>query len=325
MEYRYQHFVPRTYLEAWQNDNEKLRIRNAKTGKVFYRPPKEFMGKNEYYTITADDFLIHTEEDLEAIFGELKEYKIIIGGEEITDLKLFSDNYRTIDDWEIYNLDGSEADKEIIKGSLKKKRVLDIEFGFHAIEGDWNIIRDEIQKTVDSKGYKLNIEVADRLVDFIVTQKERTEGRKREYQEILDVMMGDLKGTFGEENYNTIFKEYLNAYFRKTIRRYQNGEEEHHAKKSKDLLRQLHTVIYKATGNRTFITSDNPVFRITDNSFYKGKYNGIYMPITPNIMVALYKGDNMSYTIGQMPVNLIKRINRKIKEGATRFYVEKDK
>jgi len=324
-EYTFQHIVPKTYIEVWENEDNFLKIRKNGSDKAFYKSPQTFMGENNYYTITADDFLIHTESDLEEIFGELKEYKILIDGKETAVLKDFSSYYKDIDQWDIFNEDGSIADKTAIKKSLSSKRILDIEFGFHAIESDWNIIRDEIQNASEDKTYKLNLEVADRLVDFIVTQKDRTETRKKEYKKIIDTLTLNLKDSLGEDNYNEIFNEHLEAYFKKTVRKYQEGEEGTAGRVLEEKIRELTTVIYTATGNKHFVTSDNPVLMLSDKTVYKGSYNGLYMAITPKIMIGLYHGDNMRYRVRQMPVNLMKRINRKIIQEANRFYIEVDK
>lgn len=324
-EYTYQHIVPRTYLEVWENENNFLKVRKYGSDKSFYKSSQSFMGENNYYTITADDYLIHSENDLKEIFGELRGYKIFLDGKELTELHEISGHYGDFDRWEIYNFDGTEADKASIKDSLSKKRVLDIELGFHNIESDWNIIRREIEKVCEDKEYKLNLKVADRLVNFLVTQKDRTEKRKQEYYKLFDIMSGGFKEYSEDVEYKKLIQEYTDAYFRKTVRKYQEGEEGTAGSVAEEQYRNLHTVFYKATGGKYFLTSDSPVMILNDKSIYGGKYNGLYMPVTPNIMVALYRGDNMSYTVCQMPVNLIRKLNRKLAKESTRFFIEMDK
>lgn len=152
---------------------------------------------------------------------------------------------------------------------LKKKRNLDIVFGFHEIEGDWNVIRDKIEKAVEDKSHKLNLDIALKLIEFKAAQKSRNEGKKKEYKEIIDTMFGFLKDNIIDDGYDKIFSEQVDAIFKKTLRGYQNMEEDSMIEKEENLMKELHILLYKATTNRKFLTSNNPVFVIFDRDFYR--------------------------------------------------------
>lgn len=323
-EYKFQHYIPRTYLEAWENDHQKLRVHKKGTDSFFYKATDSVLGENDYYTLKAEDTLILTDGDKKDIFGSLLNYDIVLDDKKLKTLDDIMLNYYRFNDWLINTPDGTIIDRELIKHTIDSKRILDIEKGWHQIEGDWKIIREEITKTLDDTTYNLSIEVANRLIEYITSQKSRNNAKKDEYREIIDMLIGFLKMELSEDDYNKILDEYTEAYFLKAIRGYQDINPESIILKEQDLMMNLHIVLYKTTGNKTFFTSDNPAFTIIDTKFYKAKYAGLYFPVTPDILVALHKGDTFSYTIRDMPVNMIRRFNQRVIENSNRFYVKKD-
>lgn len=103
---------------------------------------------------------------------------------------------------------------------------------------------------------------------------------------------------------------------------FQNGNKENHILKVRKALDKLHIVFYKSTGNESFITLDKPVFIIDDNdSFMKGKMNGLYFPITPKLLCAMYRGEANKYTVTDMPENTVRLINNLIKTKSKEFYI----
>ena len=52
--YKYQHLVPRTYLEAQDNQDNYLKVCKVNFDVTFYKKANELMGENNYYTISAD-------------------------------------------------------------------------------------------------------------------------------------------------------------------------------------------------------------------------------------------------------------------------------
>jgi len=320
-EYVFQHYVPRTYLEAWENSSGKLRVHKKDSKKFFYKSAQSMLGENDYYTLKADKLLVLSEQDKLNIFGELTKYIIELDGHKLTSCEEFAQNYYRYDEWSISDQYGNDVDVHEIKDSVDKKRILDIEKGWHKVEGDWKQVREEIGKTMDDKSYNLNIDISAKLVNYITAQKSQNNSKKEEYREIIESLIGFLKDGMTDKEYNQIISEFTDAYFLKAIRRYHEEKEESLILKEQELMKNLHIVLYKAVSGKKYYTSDNPAFTILDTKFYKGKYAGLYFPITPDIMLALHKGDTYSYTRREMPYNMIRRVNQRVVENSNRFYI----
>ncbi|MGX8795143.1 DUF4238 domain-containing protein [Fusibacter sp. JL298sf-3] len=323
-EYKFQHYVPRTYLEAWENDRQKVHVFMKDPNRDFYKSTDEVLGQNDFYTLTPSNILILTDDDRQEIFGDLRNYNISVEDKKLDNLFDVSMNYYRFDEWDIESKDGSEFSKKDIKAEIERKRILDIEKGWHDIEGEWNRLRDEVIETMNNKSHNLSLDDKCKLVTFITTQKSRNVNKKNEIREDIDSNFGFLKENMTDEEYEEIFGEQASAYFLKLIRTYQKGDEESLVLKEEEQMRNLHMVFYRTIGNKKFLTSDNPAFVIIDKTFYKGRYDGLYFPITPNLLLALHRGETLSYTRRDMPENMIRRVNKRIKENATRFYIKHD-
>jgi len=323
-EYKFQHYVPRTYLEAWENNRQRVHVFMKDTGRDFHKLTSEVLGQNNFYTLKSEDMLILTDEDRVEIFGELLKYQISLDEDNLDDLLDLSKNYYRFDEWTIESKDGSTVDREYLKSEIEKKRILDIEKGWHEIEGEWNYLRDEITKTMDNKSHNLKLEDGQKIIRYITSQKSRNVSKKEEYREMIDSILSFTKENMTEDEYKQIIDEFTDAYFLKSVRKYQQEDEDSLILKEQNLMMNLHMVFYRTTGGKKFLTSDNPVFTIIDKKFYKGRFDGLYFPLTPDLLVALHRGETYMYTRADMPINKIRRVNRYIKENTERFYVKYD-
>lgn len=323
-EYKFQHYVPRTYLEAWENNNHRLHVFVKENDREFYKLSSEMLGENDFYTLKADDNLVLSDDDRLEIYGDLLNYEISLDDKKLTNLFDISMSYYRFDEWEMVAKDGSEFYRENIKSEIEKKRILDIEKGWHKIESEWNPLRDKIITTMNDKSHNLKLEDGQKLITYITSQKSRNVSKKEEYREVIDSLMNFLKENMTLDEYKKVIDEFSEAYFLKTVRKYQEGNNESLILKEENLMRNLHMVFYRTTNRKKFLTSDNPAFTILDKKFYKGKYAGLYFPINPDLIVALYRGETYRYTRADMPVNMIRRINKYIKESSNRFYIKYD-
>lgn len=323
-DYEFQHYVPRTYLEAWHNKDGKLKVYKKGTESHFFRSPNSILGENDYYTINTNSLLALNEKDKEEIFGMLNNYSIKLDGERLRSIDEYVQNYYRFDEWCIRNLHGENADKQILKETIDSKRILDIEKGWQNFENDWKQIREEIIKTIEDRTYNLDINVSAKIINYIASQKFRNNTKKDEYREIIDSLFNFFKESMTDSEYDQIVDEFTSAYFLKSVRRFQGDDKNSVLIKEQELMKQLHIVLYTAVQKKKFLTSDNPVFLIQDKKFYKGKYSGLYFPITPNVLLALYKGDTYTYTRSVMPTNMLRRVNRRIIENSNRFYIKVD-
>lgn len=320
-EYVFQHYVPRTYIEAWENNDGKLKIHKKESGEYFYRSSNSIMGENDYYTLNADTLLALSNQEKIEIFGDLNTYIIEFEGRQLTTIDDFVKKYYSFDKWHIRNKDGSDIDVKGIKENIEKKRILGIEKAWHKIESEWKQVRNEIIKAMEDTSNYLSYDVLVKLVSFITAQKSRNDSKKGEYRVIIDSFISSIKDAIDDKEYKQIINEFTDAYFLKSIKQFQVEAKDSLLLKEQKMIESLHTVFYKAVPNKKFYTSDNPVFAIVDKKFYKGKYAGLYFPISPDILVGFYNGEAHSYTKHVMPVNMMRRINKKIIENSNRFYV----
>lgn len=320
-EYTFQHYVPRTYLEAWEIDKHRVHVFMKDTSRDFHKPTSEVLGQNNFYTLKSEDMLILTDEDRIEIFGELLKYQISLEGKNLDDLLELSKNYYRFDEWTIESTDSTDVDRANLKSEIEKKRILDIEKGWHEIEGEWDSLRSEIIKTMNSKSHNLKLKDGQKIIRYITSQKSRNMSKKEEYRKMIDSILSFISENMTTDEYNQIIDEFTEAYFLKSVRKYQQEDEDSLIIKEQNLMMNLHMVFYRATGRKKFLTSDNPAFTIIDKKFYKGRFDGLYFPLTPDLLVALHRGETYRYTRADMPVNKIRRVNRYIKENTNRFYI----
>jgi len=138
---------------------------------------------------------------------------------------------------------------------------------------------------------------------------------------MIDIILSVIKDDLNED-YEKILDEYARCFFLKKLGEFQSRNEENHILKVRKSLDKLHIVFYKSTGSTRFITSDKPVFIIDDNDcLMNGKMNGLYFPITPKLLCAMYRGEANKYTVMDMPENIIKYINKLIITKSKEFYI----
>lgn len=321
--YRNQHYVPQVYLKAWTDNSGQLFLYNkdktlnkhSETEKVLYSP--------HLYTRTALDSLILTDDDIDIIFGRLKEYVIKFNGVIIDSIYELAKQYELFDEWEILNSDGTQAKKKKIKHEIDQAKITTTERRWDQIENNWIILKDRIERTVTARKGGLSRTDIEQLYNFMIAQRWRTPQSIHFYSELINPLLNSLKEQFDDETYKEIMNEYSGAYFKKAIMRYQDRDEKSHIVKEIELIKECTVVFYIVENEHHFHTSDNPVFIITDSNFYNGKFNGMYFPLTPSILCAIYKGDSKEYNIQSMPSELICDFNQLIIANSNKYFISK--
>lgn len=321
--YKKQHYVPQTYLDAWKDNHNKVYVYNKVDGELHkYCKTERVLYENDIYTKTANDNVTLTEKEICEIFKVLDEYKIKYVDEnyekDLTTHDEYSTYYYDFEKWVIRREDGSIVSKKGIKDSIDKTRITTLEEQWKCIENNWSSLRENIEYCINNE-IELTDKVLDDLIEFLVAQKYRTPKSLKASQNLIGDILQPMKSYMGNWYQKEI--DYLGQeYFKNQILKYQNEDSRGIICKEIETLKTFHLVLFKAL-DRMFITSDSPVFNIHDNDFYKGKYNAIYLPISPYLMLGIFKGSSTRYSVDELPSNVVRRFNKKIKENSFRYYV----
>lgn len=321
--YKKQHYIPQTYLEAWNDSSNKIYVYQKKDNKLFkHSKVDKVLYENDLYTKTVKDTIILKQEDKEKIFNELHQYNIYYKSDKeekiLKTVEEFSTYYVDFDNWIIKRENGLVVSKKPLKDSIEKKRLTDLEEGWKTIENDWATLRSNIEDSIKNKN-SITRDKMDAVLEFIVAQKNRTPKALEECTTIIEKVMSPIKESMGdiyEIEKNSLGK----LLFKNQISRYQNEDSRSNILIEINQLRKLQMVFFKPIG-RKFITSDSPVLKIIDNNFFKGRYNGIYFPISPDLMVALYRGNNSKCMVDKLESNVVRRVNARIKKESLKYYV----
>ena len=141
---KYHHLIPRTYLRAWANASDTLRVEfKNKPGHITDRNVDRIAGINDYYSIRAG-MPICTESDAETIFQPVKDYIVEYKGEQLQTPLQLNHNFSNFSEWTIKRHDGTIVSKNRIKREIDKIKVKDIEVNWSSkYENLW---KDEVKK-----------------------------------------------------------------------------------------------------------------------------------------------------------------------------------
>lgn len=322
--YKRQHYVPQTYLQSWNDGTRKIYLYKKEDNKLYrHSTVDKVLYENDLYTKTIEDTVILTDKEKREIFEVLDGYKVHYKSEreekDLTTFDEFATYYFDFENWTIVRNNDSIVSKKQIKDSIEKVRITILEEQWNCIENDWSNLRDNIEKFIEEKKSLSRAEL-EAIVEFLVAQKYRTPKALEQCKDLIGSVMVPIKNDMSDNMYEIERESLGTAYFKEQIAKFQNNDSGSNILKEIEILKQCHVAFIRPIG-REFITSDNPVLILIDNSFFKGNYNGIYLPISPNLMVALYKGNNQKYTVGTLRNNIVRRFNRRMKDNSLKYYV----
>lgn len=328
VEYKKQHYVPETYLKAWEDETGKLYKYEKDSNKLItHSAARKVLFKKDLYTKTIDDLPILNDEEKKQIFSCLNDYSIYYNHNGIKKcLKSFNDYenyYYDFDNWYIIENTGQVVDNEKLKKEINKHRNTDIETDWHYIEDILPDLIQEINYIVNKKQDSLTILHREKLIEFMILQKNRTLYTLNKIEELAGVLLGSFKNDFGQENFKELIQKNSSMFFKKQIALYQKSKKGIISDEIK-LYKKYGSIIFMKSIGKDFISSDNPVFHINDSNFYKGKYNAVYFPITPKLMIALCRGsspNNYKYIIGEINYQKVRKFNKKIKDNSFKYYI----
>ena len=321
--YKRQHYVPQTYLEAWNDDTNKVRVYKKEDNMLYkYSNVDKVLYENDLYTKTVEDTLVLTYEEKCEIFKSLTGYKVFYKNQdeekELVTVEDFAIYFFDFDNWTIIREDNTVVGKKTIKDLIQKVRITILEEQWSSIENHWGVLKNKIDNCIQ-ESKSLESSDLEEILEFMVAQKWRTPKALEECDNIIENVLVSVKDYLGTI-YEVEKKSFGNAYFKKQILKFQSNDVNSNILKKIEILRKFLIVFIKPIG-KTFITSDNPVLTLIDKEFFNGNYNGIYFPIAPSLLIALYKGDNNRYTVGTMRANIVRRFNTRIKKNSLKYYV----
>lgn len=325
LEYTNQHYVPKTYTMPWKlNGSFKIINKKAKNYKEELWNPKSRFYFEEYYTLSYDTPFCLRADEITHIFGFLDNYIIEMNNEKLTEHRQYASSFKYFNDWIIKDFKTqnsiSKNERTKIESRIKSdnNRILDIEFGWHIYENSWDGIRNEFNDVVNNSEVRLSTETYLKLKQFIGTQKWRGEDAYRQVKEITDFVMASIEYPDEEIKQNEMM-DMARQQFLNLLRKFIDGDINSAIQKEIDTYNNLTLVIYKTPENVKLYTSDNPVLIIQDEDIY----NGLYFPISPELLIGLFKGDSAKYHKETLTKSLVEKVNKKIVEKAIQYYLGK--
>lgn len=321
---KYHHYVPRTYLRAWQDNENKIWVYKKEDNSLLRHSTVEtVLGENHFYSLGTDNFMAQSQDDLKEIFKPLDTLRVTYNNNELKTLEQYRDFYYEFDKWDITRLDETPVSKKRLRSEIERIKIKRLESGWDIIENRWADLRAKIEESINLKESKLDTDDIEYLEMFMAGQEWRTPASIEQYKalmmeiEPIAEMFKDIK-----EYEPDALEEFATSLFLKNIGRFQENDTSGAILRGYDKAKEtLSFMFIKAIGTERFLTSDNPVFNIIDNSFEGGKYNGQYMALSPEIIIGRYKGDNK--TVGFTTSNdyMVIQLNKKIIQNTYKMYV----
>lgn len=324
MEKRFQHYVPRGYLEAWENGYKRIIACSLEETRFFLARTDEFLGENNFYTLNAETILALDVEELKEVFQSIDAYEVKLDGKVIKEYLDFGRYYYRFDEWIIYSRkDGVIVDNDRVNQKIKKQRILSIENGWEIVENDWSKIREYILNYANATKKKFSIEKTGEIIKFIAVQRARVLSMKEKFYDVTESTLNDLNlmGKWTEEQRNEVIKKFGEASFLDEMKKYQRGEYGVIAQLEERLSHLNFVTIYYAPNNLSFYTSDNPVLISIRVDIRKNNYKEITLPISPKCVIGLSFREKSGDRIIRLSEEKVKETNASIIRNAYKYYV----
>lgn len=282
---RKHHYVPKVYLQRWEDSKKLLWIYNLHTATVAHRNKSSVLYEDHLYSITLQEFNLLTKEQKEFFISPLKEYHVCLDGKELGPSEIVN-NLPLYDKFKIAKNDGSFIKMrhkaalfdEIING----KHPL-IEHKFGKVEQQWTTTADffdeyrrmVIYQNVTLPSADIFMQHCNQLLEFVLATYTRNP-----YNIIRSIER------FETEKGVTVQNIDCRRVFETIQLKYLNGE-----KKLFDMEKFDIHCIFAAPGHR-FLTSDNPVC-IRPIYIENMGFTGIFwFPSSPYTLISLSKKNN---------------------------------
>lgn len=325
-EYKRQHFVPQSYLKSWEDSSGRIWLYRKKDEDLIKSSSVDSsLFLKDFYTLGTNELLALSNDDLEYLFSGLTDKRIWLNGKKIDSYEKLIENYSLNKEWEIYDFNNMKLSTKKIINEIEGKRILRLEKGWHQIENTWNELCENVSLFVNGDLTNIGNNVKESLIDFIIGQMWRVPKTEERVFDLIHNLFTKLEipvdGNI--EFFNELMKELSRTYFLKNVDKFQNRSSEF---VFNEMYEKFHNytqfVFYKAIGRKKFYTSDNPVFININPDFLKGKFNGLFFPISPDVLLVVYKGNKESIdVVAELTENTVRKINRKIVNNSFRKFV----
>lgn len=339
-EAKYHHLTPRVYMKAWRHNPDK----ESKKAKVYIvdkqingmpksKSTKKFAGIDDYHTIKAG-FVIAEEKECELFFRPLAKYNIFYSKNNVSNPKELNNIFRFFEDWIIKDGDRiiSEEEKADLKSQISQIHVKTIEIEWNdKYEIDWDQIRKSI---VDNLPEDVSVDsipaiAREKFIRFMVSLEWRGSSFHPLVQDILNVLpqFRDLLEPviIPEEDrlfpfLKTMYDELLHNYRLKAYKAFLQ-EKGNIWLETELYINQGHIRFMIAPEDAEFLTSDNPVCRVTD---VEGRIHYLF-PVTPKILCTVrINGPLDTYSISHITKDEVIRYNHELKANADKVYFMKE-
>ncbi|WP_261134879.1 DUF4238 domain-containing protein [Bacillus sp. Marseille-Q3570] len=332
----YHHLTPQTYMKAWKHGKSSVYVVDKGTNGVgTVKNTKNFAGINNYHSLRAGS-LFRTEEDCKKFFKPLDNYIVKINDKVVKNRIEMNNRFYKYNTWIIINNNAEiidEAEKKALKKDILSIHVRDIEVGWdRQYENYWNSINKAISYEVCSNPFIVqSIPAVKRtnLIKFAVSMEWRTRPYHPVLEETFDWLMSekffglDFKSIYIPENerlypfLQTMYDEFAHSYILKLYRQFLDGKGVI-MDEANNFINNSCVCLLIAPDNGEFITSDNPVCRITNK---EGTTEYIF-PINPKIACLIVKGSAQeSYLLKHLTKDELIYYNNKLKENCNLGYI----
>ena len=345
-----QHFVPKSYLKAWEtsvrNSHEPTKrfegvyVFTDKAGKGEGRNTKSILWSQSLYTVKYADYLyIHgkyPEIDNDFIYGIrevlcndfLKPINASYSGNSIISDQDILDSLVYLDDWDFFYDDGTVAPKKRIINQIKNLSSQCLEKGLDDVfEKSWAATRDSfisaVEKEVKNKKtspYCIPREKAEQMVRFFYSMLCRNPEFDSFgiYTKVKDRILRPVGLT--EELIEEIMRpQWIGELYRMVF----GGSGGFFNLGIAQTFQACQMILFQRYADAChFITSDNPSFRYVSMVEVQN-LNGFYFPLGPDYLLMIAKGkdgiEKVDYRFADDVT--VRMINRKIYNSKTKLLV----
>ncbi len=305
------HIVPRVYLKSWRHNDSSIfifpkdKLYSVGEEKSLSLKETSFAQSNRFILESKDCYFNNAyKNEFLPLFEYCQAYNIELHGNRIQSLEDFIESYGSIKNWVIRDADGSFIDANVFASELeqiwedKTQKLIESYFNIN-IENKWNKFLSYVNRyALNCTDTKVHAKSKYVLVEFMATQMSRVFeqvdalGIKQSLQILEDIVFSSdlpesLECILHEVLHGTAFRNelcllQLYNYVKARVLK-KPIEVDNTVSIVLNTLHKMCPILLIADGKSRFITSDNPCYPVTLNSCWPKEFNGIYLPISPEV------------------------------------------